>query len=249
MVEGGELDSLLTCASLADHTTCVRLVAVVPTGAHPVHLAERIAVADQALAGRLVVCLVSGDADELAETVEVLEKALSPRPFTHNGRRWQIPARRPENAAAHGKTLRVTPSPAQERVPIWLTGQGADEVGADYALPVLFAGGTDAPDAAPWWEAMDSRWGHPAQRMTRPLVVTARGGHASSAAADLLSTLRHAQDTWKLETALVRWDGPVNAAAVRTTAALRAAVQLDVLPVGLHEFWAATWPVDRLLDA
>ncbi len=99
----------------------IRLAALVAALHDPLRLAEELAVLDLASGGRLDLVLANGYvAEEFAmfgrtvaeraraveEAVEVLERAWSGQPFVHRGR-----------------TVRVTPRPAQRpRPPIWLGG-------------------------------------------------------------------------------------------------------------------------------
>lgn len=246
-VEGSSrVDPLLTAASLAAATRWTRIVAEVSVGLHPVHLAERICVADQSLAGRLTVVLRSrGDAGELAETVALLQEALAPRPVRHRGQRWQVPAELPENDAATWSSVRVTPGPVQPQLPIWLSGVGADEVAAEFGLPALFHGEEGQRSAADWWPSVDRRWGHVARRMSRPLRVTLGGTADVGPTAGVLLAQRA---TWGLDTTLLRVPAP-DETLLRVVATLRASVQLDELPVGLEDFWSGTMPLDRLTDA
>jgi len=119
-------DALMVASSLAARTRTLRVAAEVAVGQHPVHLAERVAVADQCLAGRLVLVLRSDAAcgAELGETREILSLALSSRPFRYSGQRWTVPARLPENDGAGWSHVRVTPSPAQFILPIWTSRSG-----------------------------------------------------------------------------------------------------------------------------
>jgi len=109
-------DPLVLAAALAGHGKHIRVVAEIPAvrSIHPLHLAERIAVADQCLAGRLVVTMAEVD----TELLDVLHAALHGRPFRYDGR-WTIPARLPENTDVDWQLVRVTPTPAQLEVPIW----------------------------------------------------------------------------------------------------------------------------------
>ena len=125
-------DSLLLAATLAARTSWLRVVAEVEvsTRLHPLHLAERIAVADQCLGGRLIVVLrrSTGDHDAtlLTETLAVLQLALTSRPFSFEGSHWTIPAQLEANSDAAWSQITVTPAPAQFDFPIWLAGPDAE---------------------------------------------------------------------------------------------------------------------------
>lgn len=246
LIEGtSHEDALLTASSLAHTVRWTRIAAVVPVGMHPVHLAERICVADQVLDGRLTIVLQStGCRDELSETLEVLDKALAARPFRHRGTRWQIPANLPENHDATWRKVRITPASVQPRVPIWLSGAGADEVAADFALPYLPPDHVDPGGPASWWEAFDERWGPAAARLSRPLLIPSPEGETLPDTSDMARRLLDEQSSWGLDTVLLRW--PIDDPDVlRAATILRASTQLDQLPVGLEDFWTETVTASR----
>ncbi|MFC5748457.1 LLM class flavin-dependent oxidoreductase [Actinomadura rugatobispora] len=232
-----EADALLTVSSLADTVRWARLVAVVPVGMHPVHLAERIGVADQVLGGRLTVVLrSSGDRDELSETLEVLDKALAARPFRHRGARWRVPADLPENGDANWQQVRVTPAPVQPLVPIWLSGEGAGDVAAEFALSYLPPEDVDAGRLASWWAAVDQRWGPAAARLSRPLLAPPLEEGSPPDVGEQAEHVLQQQAAWGMDSALLRWNVGVPEAAAR----LRATVQIGALPPGLQSFWDET---------
>jgi hypothetical protein len=85
-------------------------------------IAERAAVCDLLLGGRLVVALSveagRPDAGErLAETAAIIRLAHRARPFRFDGHHWQVPGDLPGNED-RPKMVRVTPTPAQLRVPL-----------------------------------------------------------------------------------------------------------------------------------
>lgn len=242
-IEGGEgRDALTTAASTVEDVRWARLVTIIDVGPHPLHLAERICVADQVLNGRLTVVLRSAaDPEMLAETVEVLDQALTARPFRHSGTRWTIPGRVNDDATA--ETVRVTPASVQPTVPLWLTGAAATVVAHEAGLPLLFSGRPDEAsglDPGQWWAETGRRWGAAALRLSRPAVVVAPTGIHSSDTAAAAAQLLSGRAAWGQDTALLRPDG--RPGLVDRTARLRAAVQLTRLPDGLEAFWDATVP-------
>jgi hypothetical protein len=130
---GGGGDPLLTAASLATATTGLRVTAEIRLGAcHPVHIAEKVTVADNCLAGRLGIVLISGESPpdgsapddaapddaRLAEAADIIGLALRASPFRYEGAYWRVPARLPENDQARWTALRVTPAPVQPALPV-----------------------------------------------------------------------------------------------------------------------------------
>ncbi|MSV90569.1 MAG: LLM class flavin-dependent oxidoreductase, partial [Actinobacteria bacterium] len=128
-VDDGYLPSALTmAAAIAARTSRIRIriAAVLPSLYHPLRLAEEVAVVDNISNGRLELVVTNGYVpseftmfDEtldnrvkrVVETVRVLRQAFTGEPFEFRG-----------------KTVRVTPAPAQPGgVPIWL---GAASEGA-----------------------------------------------------------------------------------------------------------------------
>ena len=128
-VDDGYLPSALTmAAAIAARTSRIRIriAAVLPSLYHPLRLAEEVAVVDNISNGRLELVVTNGYVpseftmfDEtldnrvkrVIETVHVLRQAFTGEPFEFRG-----------------KTVRVTPAPAQPGgVPIWL---GAASEGA-----------------------------------------------------------------------------------------------------------------------
>jgi alkanesulfonate monooxygenase SsuD/methylene tetrahydromethanopterin reductase-like flavin-dependent oxidoreductase (luciferase family) len=231
-------DTLLAAAALAARTRWIRVVAEVrvDTGPHPVHLAERIAVADQCLGGRLTVVLAAPDGpdglDLLAETLTVLELALACRPFSHDGPRWTIPARLPANDAATWTRLTVTPSPAQPELPLWLTGTHTAALAAASGHPWLAGPDDDATAAAGHWAA------RPDIPVTRPRPAVRAWVTGPTGATDPVATaaaLAAERDAWGLGMAFL----PVTDRAELDVMAarLRPRVRLAELPSGLERFW------------
>lgn len=238
-VEAGRFDPLILAASLAHHTEAVRIVVQIEAGMHPIRLAERVFVTDQSLGGRLVVVLRgAGDSDVLAETVEVILRAATGRPVRFNGKHWSVPAKQSE-------FLTVTPGPAQLRLPLWLSGPGAEEVAGAFGLP-LVASDDNAAAAARWWKAAERRWGQLNLDLPRPMLAQLDTDE-SGEFADLVASLRAHGRAWELDTVLLRI-GDAGPGGLDVVARMRASLQLDALPAGIQEFWADTLPLDPLTD-
>jgi alkanesulfonate monooxygenase SsuD/methylene tetrahydromethanopterin reductase-like flavin-dependent oxidoreductase (luciferase family) len=241
--EGGP-GALATAAALSGSTSVVRLAAVVPSGAHPLQIAEEATVADNCSNGRLVLVLRDerGDAELLGETADILLAATAARPFSHQGHRWTIPAGRPENSDLE-RRLRVTPAPVQLELPIWLSGGGAAAVARERGLSHLSESGDEPKDE---WASTQELLGALARRLRRPalriLDASATGEFDDDG---LVTALRDERERWGLDLAIVRvppWlQDPARARVIDGLARrVRPRVQLDVLPDGLESHWKAT---------
>lgn len=117
---------LVALAAAAQATASIQLgtAVVLPALTHPLRLAEDAAVVDQLSGGRLVLGLGAGYVPaefegfgvaigergrRLTEAVEILRLAWTARPFSYEGRTWQL------------DSVRVSPPPVRQ-VPIWLGG-------------------------------------------------------------------------------------------------------------------------------
>jgi alkanesulfonate monooxygenase SsuD/methylene tetrahydromethanopterin reductase-like flavin-dependent oxidoreductase (luciferase family) len=112
---GERCSAPVLASALAPGDHGLNLVVEVEAGTHPIGLAEELAVADQALGGRVTGVLAGDDVPLVTETLQVLRAGLRSRPFRHRGERWTLPA-------DQAGTVRVTPAPAQLRLPLWLRG-------------------------------------------------------------------------------------------------------------------------------
>jgi alkanesulfonate monooxygenase SsuD/methylene tetrahydromethanopterin reductase-like flavin-dependent oxidoreductase (luciferase family) len=133
------LTSLNAAVVAAESTSVVTIAVCVLLGReHPVTVAEEIAVLDNITAGRTVVLADTGelDADEAAEELEVIRRALSCRPLRHKGKRITVPAAIPSNGPA-ADSISVTPKPTQVEVPVWTMGEAGADVAARAGLPSL----------------------------------------------------------------------------------------------------------------
>jgi alkanesulfonate monooxygenase SsuD/methylene tetrahydromethanopterin reductase-like flavin-dependent oxidoreductase (luciferase family) len=236
--------ALATAAALSGSTSVVRLAAVVPSGAHPLQIAEEATVTDNCCNGRLVLVLRDerGDAELLGESADILLAATAARPFSHDGHRWKIPAGRPENSDVE-RRLRVTPAPVQLELPIWLSGAGAAAVARERGLSHLSESG-DEPDEE--WTATQALLGVVAQRLPRPAIRTLDASATGEFDDDgLVTALRDERARWGLDLAIVHVaHGLQDLARARVIDGLarrvRPRLQLDALPDGLESHWKAT---------
>ena len=142
----------LAAAAMVGQWTPIRVGAVVDLGLyHPLHLAEDIAVADVATAGRLEVVLrpAHDDPDVVKEHLHVIAAALAGAHIQWEGLHLRIPARLADNGVVPQR-LAVNPPPVQPALPIWmLEGEAALEAPAQrlgFAIASMWrAGVTVAP--------------------------------------------------------------------------------------------------------
>jgi alkanesulfonate monooxygenase SsuD/methylene tetrahydromethanopterin reductase-like flavin-dependent oxidoreductase (luciferase family) len=240
----GQDTALITAAALASRTSVLRLAACVAVGGHPLEVAESAAVADNCSNGRLILVLqdVADDAELLAETVDVILAALSPRPFRHEGVRWRIPANLPENDQPEERIV-VTPSVVQTELPVWMMGPAAAVVARERGLPRV-SDAEERPDAAESaWTATETALGPAARRLRRPALRAVAADQAGAFDDDeLVARLRAEQRAWGLDTAILRLptqlDDRARAHAVRRIATrVRPRVVMHELPAGLEGHW------------
>jgi len=244
--EGGP-GALATAAALSGRTGFVRLAAVVPSGPHPLRIAEEATVADNCSNGRLVLVLRDehGDPELLAETVDILLAATAARPFAHEGHRWKIPAGRPENSGVE-RRLRVTPAPVQLELPIWLSGGAGAAVARERGLSHLSepARSGDQPDAE--WAATQALLGPVARRLQRPAIRTLEASANGEFDDDrLVAALRDERERWGLDLVIVqvpsRLKDDARAEVIDGLARrVRPRLALDALPGGLESHWKET---------
>jgi len=165
----GEDTALLRAAAAAAGTGVIRLAASVPTGGHPLAIAESAAVADNCSNGRLILVIEDavGDADLLAETVDIVLSAVAPRPFRHEGRRWRIPANLPENDQQEERII-VTPQVVQPELPVWLAGGSAAESARARGLTHISSSADGVAEAQRAWDETDAVLGLGSLRLRRP---------------------------------------------------------------------------------
>jgi hypothetical protein len=229
---------LIVAGALAATTSGIRIVGALAAGPHPVTIAEELAVADLASAGRLVLALGSDNEALLRETVELLMHAFAARPFAHRGARWQAPAGLPEHTRAEAR-MRVTPPPAQLEPSVWLYGSAGPAVAQEAALAFV----TDADDAGGRWRSLEGALGLGAARLRRPaLVPVALDDAGGLDAARLVASLRQEQEAWGMDVAILALPAGLDAGLrERTLRAIardvRPPLQLDRLPAGLERHW------------
>ncbi|MGB3411784.1 MAG: LLM class flavin-dependent oxidoreductase [Microthrixaceae bacterium] len=233
--------ALLAASLVAGATDTIRVVAVVRCGPHPVSLAEEAAVADLTLGGRLSVALRRGvDDAELDETVTLLRAAWTARPFRHEGQRWTVPANLPANTGWLERRLRVTPTPAQIQLPVWLVGTETAPVAVEHCLPVV--GDAEGPDQlALTWGRIEERLGRASLHLPRPAIVNVprvERADVESISAELIA----ARELYGLDVAVLRLptgldDAQWSAALATIAHEIRPRVQMDALPPGTEAFW------------
>lgn len=126
----------VAAATAAGTTSLTRIIVRLHLGAaHPITLAEEMAVLDNISGGRVVVLADTGELDgpAAAEDLAVLRAGLSARPVRHAGDRWRVPAGLDVHDAPDA--VQVTPEPVQTVIPIWLGGASADAVRGDAQHP------------------------------------------------------------------------------------------------------------------
>jgi alkanesulfonate monooxygenase SsuD/methylene tetrahydromethanopterin reductase-like flavin-dependent oxidoreductase (luciferase family) len=231
---------LVVAGALAPVTRGLRIAACVRAGAHPVAVAEDAAAADLVLGGRLVLALEGDEAPLLTETFEVLQLAFAARPFAHTGARWRIPARLPEHVGIPPR-LRVTPTPAQLELPVWLAGPAAPLAAETCLTTFLADSGLQA--AAEAWSRLERLGGLGAHRLRRVLrfaVTVSEQGTVD--VAELVGELRAHRDAWGLDVAILALPAmlprPARERALEEVARfVRPRLQLEALPPGLEDSW------------
>lgn len=226
---GESFSAPVAASALAHGDYGLNVVVEVQAGTHPVGLAEELAVADQALGGRVTAVLRGDDAPLVAETLEVLRAAFRSRPFRHQGERWTLPA-------DQAGTVRVTPAPAQLRLPLWLRGTGLEQLAADTGRALVDDqsghGGVEGDEVRPALRAC-------------PL---SDDGTVDVAAA--VALLREAREQRGIDVCGLSLDPELDAeqrslAIRRLGDRVRPQVQLEALPVELIASWDAPSAVDR----
>jgi alkanesulfonate monooxygenase SsuD/methylene tetrahydromethanopterin reductase-like flavin-dependent oxidoreductase (luciferase family) len=198
---------------------------------HPLEVAEEAAVIDLAGGGRLILVArpIAGHEGDYAEALDLLRTAWTPRPFRWEGPRWQVPD--PADGApgrGHQRT-RVTPAPAGPRVELWGAGAGLAHA-ARRGLGAVADRDADPGGLAVTWAAAATALGPAALGAPR-----ARRERWTSAAA-LRERLLDGRGRFGQDWAVVL--APLDAVAT-IGHAVRPHLQLDSLPPGLIELWAA----------
>jgi alkanesulfonate monooxygenase SsuD/methylene tetrahydromethanopterin reductase-like flavin-dependent oxidoreductase (luciferase family) len=245
---GGSSDALTAAAFLAGSTEALRLIACVPAGVHPIHIAEQAAVADNALQGRLVVALHGSVADLVAETAVALLAATGPRPFHHQGERWSIPGRVEGNISE--RRISVTPNPAQLELPVWVGGSRTARVAAELGLSYLSGvdGGEAGHEAADAWAAIEGSLGRAVLRMRRPAVrAISCAPNGDFDDASVTRSLAEESERWGLDLAVIRLPATLSAAGRRraigrVASLVRPPLQMDAIPARVQEYWDRELP-------
>ena len=246
--DAGPAGSVLVAAALAPTVPTLRIGVSVGIGdVNPIYPAEDLAVADLVANGRILAAAypVSGYEERFAEALDVLQFAHASRPFRHEGHVWRIPANLKENLYNIEYKVRVTPSPAQLELPIWLEGAAAFDNAAGRCLSVLGSADQATEEIAAGWSSMAERLGPLAlQRLRRSrrlrLDVTADGKIDPDRIVKVLESERAA---WGMD--VVLWELPVGLDRPQRQQAVEnlghrvwPRVQLDRLPQGLVVEWA-----------
>jgi alkanesulfonate monooxygenase SsuD/methylene tetrahydromethanopterin reductase-like flavin-dependent oxidoreductase (luciferase family) len=248
-------DALTAAAYVAAVSHGVRLVARVPVGAHPVHIAEQAAVVDNISNGRLTVALSDGGdiAAPLAETAEVVLAATGPRPFRHRGERWRIPGGLEGNRGED--RLSVTPKPAQLRLPVWVIGAGAAATGAALGLTHVCDAGDSGQHAAAAWANSDACLGQVGRSLLRPAVRDLRTQpHGDFDDEALTAALEEEARGWGLDLAILRLPSDLDRAgrrrAIRRVARWVApGLRMDRVPEPVRAHWRRTLAAGQSWDA
>jgi ketosteroid isomerase-like protein len=238
---------LATAAALAACTTTLRLVACTEIDRHPLEIAESAAVADNCANGRLVAVLAdhANAGALLEEAVEVVLSAIAPRPFEHSGGRWRIPAQLAQNVDTE-RLVRLTPAPVQLELPVWLAGPAAATTARRLGLTHVADEDDASADADAAWRRTEAELGPAASRLRRPALRRLEIGPDGLLDSDaLVGRLRAEREAWGIDVVFFKLPGEADDALVRAVLEQLAAdivprMQLDALPVGLEQHWAAT---------
>ncbi len=128
-------EGVVPASTVAARTTDPRVLVRATLGDEsPVTLAEEIAVLDLVSTGRVVCVVDTGtlSLEEASEDLALLRASWAPRPVSHQGHRWTVPAGLNEGAPT---SVMVTPKPSQVDIPVWLTGAVAPALSRSASLP------------------------------------------------------------------------------------------------------------------
>lgn len=152
--DGYTPSAFVAAANLAARTESIRIGAMSILGLdHPLYFAEEAATLDNLSGGRAIVVPINAVAHELKaysipeseyaerfrESLEVLLKAWSARPFHHQGSFWTIPAQLEGHTENLSGLVNVTPKPVQFELPLWIGGFWAEgrSIAAELGLPMV----------------------------------------------------------------------------------------------------------------
>ena len=230
--DGGNLDAVTAAVGLRDVATRARLAAevLVTARSNPVHIAERASVADQILEGRLILVLRGVDAGVLHQTAEAVTEATVARPFILPG-----PGR---------ANTRVTPSPLQPVLPIWLRGTTVPQTSARLGLSVVGEVSDDTAYLRTVWSSIENHCGVWARtRLNRPAFRSLQ--FASDGQLDVAATtssLVADRSEWGIDAVL--FVAPAGGWSTESLVALQTRVrprlQLGEIPPGIEQFWDET---------
>lgn len=164
----------VAAADLAAKTESIQ-IGVLPIAGltHPMYLAEDAVVLDNLSAGRAVVAPInavdyerraygiseSDYRERFRESIEIMMKCWSPKPFRYEGSHWTVPAGMPEHEGSipSGNIL-VQPRPAQFEMPFVLGGfwQYGRELAAEMGLPVILGAISDNDALGKLWSEYES---------------------------------------------------------------------------------------------
>lgn len=222
-------DPLVAAGALAARVPDVLVAAEVTLDdRHPLELAEQAAVTDLVSGGRLVLVVRREQESEqdYGELLDLLRLAFAARPFRFEGRRWRVPANLPENVHNVEERVRVMPEPAQVRLELWGAGDAAPVV-LQRGLGLLVDRDGDAEETGQLYAHQDG-----AALIGAPRARRERADEPDALVARLRDGRRRFGQDWAVVS------GGADAAWVIGTQ-VRPRVQLDRLPPGLEEYWAA----------
>jgi hypothetical protein len=233
LADGGDVDPIVAAAGLSAVTRSVRIAAEtrVTALANAVHLAERAAVCDQILGGRLILVLHGDEDSSLRGISEAVAEATLARPF-RVARDTEV-------------TATVMPFPLQPVLPIWVSGRAARETAG--ALALSFVGHTShtSDQLKEEWSLIEARGGPWTRtRLNRPArrYVRNMAGGELDVAATVSNALRD-RAAWGMDVALFAppaeqfW---TTESLITLTTRVRPRLQLASMPVGIEEFWDKT---------
>jgi ketosteroid isomerase-like protein len=238
---------LATAAALGACTTTLQLVACAEIDRHPLEIAESAAVADNCANGRLVAVLAdhANAGVLLEEAAAVVLAAIAPRPFEHSGARWRVPARLAQNADTE-RLVRLTPPPVQLELPVWLAGPAAATAARRLGLTHVTCEDDAGVEAEAAWRRTEAELGPAACRLRRPALRRLEVGPDGLLDAEaVIARLRAERQAWGIDVVFFRLPSEADDPLVRAILEALAAdivprVQLDALPEGLEQHWAAT---------
>jgi alkanesulfonate monooxygenase SsuD/methylene tetrahydromethanopterin reductase-like flavin-dependent oxidoreductase (luciferase family) len=243
-IERADVEPAALAAHVAVATTGLRVGVTAALGVdHPIELAEQIAVADLALNGRLVLAVrpAPGTESRFAEALDLLLACFGSHPFGHEGEAWRVPANLPTNVFNVETNVRVTPSPAQFELPVWVAGTSGRQAAVDRCLGVLIDDEERIEDVAAWWATTRAARPAMAGRMRRAQRWRLPGTAGDLDADGAVDELRAAQRAVDLDLVVAEpghFDPDYRAVMDAVMQLVRPRLQLDRYPPGLEQHWA-----------